>query len=51
MNNKNLVIFGSGGFAKEVLWLIEENNKENPEWNVLGFVDSGYPETQKYFRI
>lgn len=35
---KDLVIVGSGGFAREVAWLIEENNKEQAEWNILGFV-------------
>ena len=44
---RDIVIFGSGGFAKEVLWLIAENNKIRPEWNVLGFIDSNFPESQK----
>lgn len=40
--NKDIVIIGTGGFAKEVLWLIEENNKLSNEWNIIGFIDKSY---------
>lgn len=36
---KNIVIFGAGGFGREVLWLIEEQNKVSDRWNIMGFVD------------
>lgn len=36
---KDIVIIGAGGFGREVAWLIEDINKENKEWNFLGFVD------------
>lgn len=36
---KDIVIIGAGGFGREVAWLIEDINKENKEWNLLGFVD------------
>jgi|TARA_B110000240_G_C13480647_1_gene445125 sugar O-acyltransferase (sialic acid O-acetyltransferase NeuD family) len=36
---KDIVIIGSGGFAKEVVFLIEECNKTEKEWNILGFID------------
>ncbi|SKB40329.1 sugar O-acyltransferase, sialic acid O-acetyltransferase NeuD family [Acetoanaerobium noterae] len=36
---KNIVIIGAGGFGREVAWLIEDINKENKEWNIVGFVD------------
>lgn len=36
---KNIVIYGAGGFGKEVAWLIERINQVQGEWNVLGFVD------------
>jgi sugar O-acyltransferase (sialic acid O-acetyltransferase NeuD family) len=36
---KDIVIIGAGGFGREVAWLIEDINKENSEWNILGFVD------------
>lgn len=35
----DIVIYGSGGFAREVALLIEDINKENNEWNILGFLD------------
>ncbi|MCF0170145.1 acetyltransferase [Fusobacterium varium] len=36
---KDVVIIGAGGFAREVAWLIEEINKKNEQWNILGFID------------
>ncbi len=36
---KDIVIIGAGGFGREVAWLIEDINKKNMEWNLLGFVD------------
>lgn len=36
---KDIVILGSNGFAKEILWLLEGINEERPQWNFLGFVD------------
>lgn len=36
---KDIVIIGAGGFGREVVWLIEDINKVNKEWNLLGFVD------------
>ncbi len=36
---KDIVIIGAGGFGREVAWLIEDINKENKEWNLVGFVD------------
>ncbi|MBP1924268.1 sugar O-acyltransferase (sialic acid O-acetyltransferase NeuD family) [Sedimentibacter acidaminivorans] len=36
---KDIVIIGAGGFGREVAWLIEDVNKVNKEWNVVGFVD------------
>ncbi len=35
---KPLVIIGAGGLGKEIAWLIEENNKTKPEWNILGYI-------------
>lgn len=35
----DIVIYGSGGFAREVAHLIEDINKVNNKWNVLGFLD------------
>ena len=37
---KDIVIVGSSGFAKEILWIIERQNSINEEWNFLGYVDN-----------
>ncbi|MEA5095144.1 MAG: acetyltransferase [Sedimentibacter saalensis] len=42
MKQKNIVILGSSGFAKEVLWLIQENNRITNEWNIIGFIDNSH---------
>ena len=40
---KKIVIFGAGGFAREVQQLISDINKEKEIWELLGFiVDSNY---------
>lgn len=36
---KDLVIYGTGGFAREVHQLLEDMNAERATWNVLGFID------------
>ncbi|MFC6040242.1 acetyltransferase [Paenisporosarcina macmurdoensis] len=36
---KDIVIIGSGGFAREVAHLIEDINEKKQEWNLLGFLD------------
>ncbi|ART78205.1 transferase [Sutcliffiella horikoshii] len=36
---KDIAIIGAGGFGREVTWLIEEINRVNKEWNIVGFVD------------
>lgn len=42
MQKKDIVIIGASGFAKEILWLLEVNNKQKDEWNILGFIDQSY---------
>ena len=37
---KDIVIVGSSGFAKEILWIIERQNDINEEWNFLGYIDN-----------
>ena len=43
MNEKTkkqkIVILGAGGFAREVLWVFEDANKIDPQWENLGFID------------
>ena len=36
---KDIVIIGAGGFGREVAWLIERINNENPTWKIKGFID------------
>ena len=36
---RNLVIFGSGGFAREVHQIVEDINISTPTFNFLGFLD------------
>lgn len=36
---KDIVIIGAGGFGREVAVLIEDINKQEPTWNIVGFVD------------
>lgn len=36
---KHIVVYGSGGFAREVVHLIEDINAQVEEWNVIGFID------------
>jgi len=37
---QDIVIFGSGGLAREVAFLIEQINSVSPQWNILGFVET-----------
>lgn len=37
---KDLIIIGSGGFGREVAWLVERINAVKPTWTILGFIDS-----------
>lgn len=36
---KNLVIVGAGDLSKEIVWLIEDINKRQPTYLILGFLD------------
>ena len=36
---KKLYIVGAGGFGRELLWWIKDINKENPTWEIVGFLD------------
>lgn len=36
---KDLVIFGAGGFGREVHQIVEDINAEKPVWNFIGFLD------------
>ena len=36
---KNIVIVGAGDLGKEVVWLIEDINKKEPTYLIMGFLD------------
>lgn len=36
---QDLIFIGSGGCMRELLWQVEELNKKEPVWNVVGYVD------------
>ncbi len=36
---RDVVILGASGFAKDLLWILEQQNEVRKEWNILGFVD------------
>ncbi|MBQ6310491.1 MAG: NeuD/PglB/VioB family sugar acetyltransferase [Bacteroidales bacterium] len=40
---KDIVIYGAGGFGREIACLINRVNSIKPEWNLLGFLDDGEP--------
>lgn len=57
---KNIVIMGAGELGKEVLWLIEDINRIEPTWVILGFLDdtknlgdtiNGYPVIGTMFQL
>lgn len=37
--SKEIVIYGAGGFGREVQWLIERINCKNQYWKILGYID------------
>ena len=44
MQLKDIAIFGVGGFGREILTLIKDINRVNPQWNIIGFFDDAYPQ-------
>lgn len=38
---KNIAIIGAGGFGREIHKLIDEINKKNKIWNLIGYFDDG----------
>lgn len=36
---KDLIIVGAGGFGREALYVANDINKFNPQWNIKGFID------------
>ncbi len=40
---KPILIYGAGGFGKEIACLINEINEIENKWNILGYLDDGVP--------
>ena len=38
---KNIIIYGAGGYGREVACILKRINLINQEWNLIGFVDDG----------
>jgi sugar O-acyltransferase (sialic acid O-acetyltransferase NeuD family) len=38
-----IVIYGAGGFGKEVACILNAINQKKPTWNLIGFFDDGKP--------
>jgi sugar O-acyltransferase (sialic acid O-acetyltransferase NeuD family) len=45
--NKDIVIIGSGGHAKEIALLIEGINANNKTWNILGYIEKARSDVGK----
>ncbi len=46
---KNIVIIGAGDLGKELVWLIEDINKKEPSYLILGFLDDDESKMGKEF--
>ncbi len=44
---KNLFIYGSGGFGREVKMLVDQINEHKVTWNLLGFIDDDVQKKNK----
>ena len=44
---KDIVIYGAGGYGREIACLIKRLNTVKNEWNFLGFIDDGEPVGKK----
>ncbi len=38
MPRRDIVFIGSGGLAREVRWLIEDCNRKDDRWNIIGWI-------------
>lgn len=41
---KNLIIIGAGGYAQEVLWVVDDINEAKETWKFQGFIDAKQPQ-------
>jgi hypothetical protein len=40
---KPIVVLGTGGYAQEVAWIIDDIKARLPTWVLLGYIDSARP--------
>lgn len=43
----DIIILGAGGFAREVAWLIEDINRKERKWNIVGFIEESSENVNK----
>jgi len=50
---QDIVIYGTGGFGREIACLLNAINQPIPQWNLLGFIDDGVPvgTTNRYGKV
>mgnify|MGYP001049998263 CR=1 FL=1 len=41
---QDIILVGSGGCMREIVWQMQEQNKSAENWNILGYVDRMPPE-------
>ena len=41
---QDIILVGSGGCMREIVWQMQEQNKSTENWNILGYVDKMPPE-------
>ena len=41
---RSIIIIGSGGYAQELAWIIDDINARTPTWDLLGYIDPKFPE-------
>ena len=42
----DIILAGSGGCMRELIWQIQEQRKQDPMWNVIGYVDCKKPQQE-----
>ena len=46
---QDIILVGSGGCMREIVWQIQERNKSAENWNILGYVDRMYNTSKTYY--
>jgi len=49
----DILIYGAGGFGREIACMLDSINEIQPQWNLLGFLDDGINEgtTNRYGKV